>query len=102
MYTEILKLKKMLEKVNIPFEWDENHFDGFHLIYSSEGKTICSVVEFNGSYGACCDLLEIMGLMTEEEKQETEDDVLGWLTAEDVFNRIKSHRDSVQRETTAK
>ena len=72
------------------------------MIYSSEGKIICSVVEFNGSYGASDDLLEIMGLMTEKEKQETEDDVLGWLTAEDVFNRIKSHRDSVQRETTAK
>lgn len=41
-----------------------------------------------------------MGLMTEKEEQETGDIVLGWLTAEDVFNRIKTHWNSVQREAT--
>lgn len=35
------------------------------------------------------DLLEIMGLLTEEE--EKIDRVLGWLTAKDVFDRIYEH-----------
>ena len=100
MYTEILKLKEMLEKAKIPFVWDSKCLDGFHLIYSIDGEVVCSVVEFTGSYGASRDLLEIMGLMTEKEEQETGDIVLGWLTAEDVFNRIKTHWNSVQREAT--
>ena len=100
MYTEILKLKEMLGRAKIPFVWDSKHFDGFHLIYSIDGETVCSVVEFTGSYGASRDLLEIMGLMTEEEEQKTGDNVLGWLTAEDVFKRIKTHWNSVQREVT--
>ena len=29
--------------------------------------------------------------MTEEELEETQDTVLGYLTAEDVFQRIKKH-----------
>ena len=31
MYTEILKLKEMLEKAKIPFEWEDKYYDGYHL-----------------------------------------------------------------------
>lgn len=96
MYTEILKLKEMLEQAKIPFEWDDKHFDGYHLIYAVEDEQVCSVIEFFGSYGASRDLLEIMGLMTEEEQRKTGDEVLGNLTAENVFNRIKSHWDKTE------
>lgn len=50
---------------------------------------ICSVIETDHSYGHDEDLLEIMGLLTDEEYEE--DSVLGHLTAEEVFNRIKAH-----------
>lgn len=89
MYKEILKLKKILEDENIPFEWEAPHFDGYHLLYPEKENPVCSVIEFDGSYGGHYDLLEIMGLMTDAEIFKEQDDVLGWLTAENVFNRIK-------------
>jgi len=91
MYTEILKLKDMLEKANIPFAISTHVLDknGYHLGYPSLKYPICSVVEFNYSYGHEGDKLEIMGLLTEEEKKH--DDVVGYLSAEEVFNRISKH-----------
>ena len=50
-----------------------------------------SVIEHEFSYGNEKDLLEISGLMTEKEEKETQDTVLGYLTAENVFERIKKH-----------
>ena len=35
--------------------------------------------------------------MTQEEKRKTGDDVLGYLTAENVFDRIKKHWDKQRR-----
>lgn len=96
MYTEILKLKTKLEDAKIPFEFS-NLYDGFHLCYPRENKSeddtgrVCSVIQHFGSYGHSDDLLEIMGLLTEEESQN--DDVVGWLSAEEVFERIKKHYD---------
>lgn len=90
-YEEIFRLKHLLEFFKIPFDFKENHFDGFHLMYPHKGDCVCSVVEFDGSYGARQDLLEIQGLMTEREERETDDTVLGYLTAVDVFNRIRKH-----------
>ena len=52
-------------------------------------KIVCSVIEGYGTYGAEDDRLEIMGLLISEE--EANDTVAGWLTAEDVFSRIKKH-----------
>jgi hypothetical protein len=46
-------------------------------------------IEHYASYGRSEDLLEIMGLLTSEE--EGYDSVKGYLTAEDVFQRIKKH-----------
>ena len=81
----------MLESAKIPFDFSELH-GGYHIVYPSDGSEyICSVIEHDGSYGRTKDLLEIQGLMTKEELEETQDTVLGYLTAEDVFQRIKKH-----------
>lgn len=89
-FTEIFRLKKMLEEENIPFQFSKI-FGGFHIVYSFEGKVVCSVVEHEFSYGREKDLLEIQGLMTEQEMEEEQDTVLGYLTADNVFGRIKMH-----------
>lgn len=49
----------------------------------------CSVIEHEASYGHSEDKLEIMGLLTDEELQN--DDVVGHLSAEEVFSRIQKH-----------
>lgn len=100
-YKEIFRLKKMLDEAKIPYEFSNCGFpfknfriQGYQLCYpysfqSENGNCICSVIEHYGSYGNEQDLLEIMGLLTEEENKA--DSVKGYLTAEDVFARIKSH-----------
>lgn len=81
-YQEILKLKKMLEKANIPFVFTTK-FDGYQIRLNDE----CDAVEFNGTYGAEDDLIEIMGALTSYESFN--DDVCGHLTAKEVFTRWK-------------
>jgi hypothetical protein len=95
-FTEIFRLKKMLEEAKIPFRFSENFHGGFHIVYSFEGKEICSVIEHDFSYGREKDLLEIRGLMTEQEMKEEQDTVLGYLTADNVFERINMHWTSVR------
>jgi hypothetical protein len=93
-YTEIFKLKEMLEKAKIPFVWKEHkdYRNGFQILYPKDGvENICSVIEHSFSYGNEKDLLEIQGLMTKEEEEEQHDSVLGFLTAENVFKRIEKH-----------
>ena len=61
-----------------------DHYNTYK-VFDNE-KRIISIVQGYGTYGEEDDLLEIMGLLTEEE--EKIDSVTGYLTAEDVFNRI--------------
>lgn len=90
-YNEILKLKDMLESAKIPFDFSKA-YNGYHIVYPPANyKRVCSVIEHDYSYGKEKDLLEIMGLITEEEKDAWDDDVFGYLTAEEVFQRIKNH-----------
>lgn len=89
-YTEIFKLKKMLEEAKIPFtfyEHCEHWLQILYKFYEKEKDFKCSVIQSDISYGGDENLLEIMGLLTEEEKKQ--DSVLGFLTAEEVFKRIK-------------
>jgi hypothetical protein len=107
-YKEILKLKEMLEKANIPFKFTDDFFNtkSIHIelrqqiqdsikdqypAYSIQiiknGKVLCDAVEHTLSYGNKEDLLEIMGGLTEEEQEN--DSVLGYLTAKEVFKRFK-------------
>lgn len=111
-YKEIYKLKKMLENAGIPFDWTENWgydekeikslreiapdlIEHYQICYPKGSFIHCenrwiSVIEGFCTYGAEKDKLEIMGGLTSKEKRE-EGDVIGWLTADDVYQRIKNH-----------
>ncbi len=84
------KLKKLLDEAEIPYETDYIPQAGNKQIaYPSHSDRVCSVVHGPWSYGGAFGHLEIMGLLTPEEKEL--DDVVGWLTADEVFGRIKRH-----------
>lgn len=99
-YTEILKLKEMLDKAHIKYQYFTDNFFGwqsqlprqaylkaFYPAYQLRLNKNIDAVEHIGSYGNAEDLLEIMGALTEEEFAHGE--VLGCLTAEEVFKRFK-------------
>ena len=88
-YKEILRLRDMLDEENIPYTIVE-HCNGYALAYPERETCVCSVIEHDYSYGRNEDLLEIMGLLTDEEGKY--DDVVGSLSACDVFERIKKHK----------
>ena len=95
-YQEILKLHIMLLEKEIPHDIRID-CDGWHVSYPCTGlDRVLSAVEFKGTYGAEKDLIEIMGLLTPEELLM--DSIKGYLTAEEVFNRIKEHYEEVQNE----
>lgn len=88
-FAEMDKLERLLVEANIPYE-KVRMFHGKQLKYPCGGDDmICSVILHNGSYGRERGLLEIMGLLTDEELEC--DTVAGSLTADDVFGRIKKH-----------
>ena len=93
-YNEILKLKTMLKEAGIVFDFYQrkelhDEWDGYQICYPADAGRVCSVIEGALTYGGLCDRLEIMGLLTKEERKDGT--VKGWLTAEDVFARIKKH-----------
>lgn len=64
------------------------------VIYNPDGSRLISAIEGHGTYGyggwlddSDSDLIEIMGLLTPEEQGCNS--VAGWITAEEVFRRIK-------------
>lgn len=87
-YKGILRLESMLCEAGIPYEIIRK-FDGWQIWYPSASNHVADAIEHFCSYGSEDDKLEIMGLLTEEE--EKSDSVLGWLTAEEVFERIEKH-----------
>lgn len=98
-FNEIFKLKSMLDTANIEHEfYDRSIFlkniQQLHyqiIIYKDKNKEqrLISVIQGSYTYGGDEDLLEIMGCLTEEESKH--DSVVGYLTAEEVFDRIKSN-----------
>lgn len=102
---EITKLHEMLLEAGIPHEF-KNAFDGLFddpELNAKCGKQLCypesnletrvlSAITHMGSYGKEHGLIEIMGLLTDEEMEYGS--VVGWLTADDVFARIKKHWDN--------
>ena len=75
---EVLKLASLLLARGFRFEV-RDIWDGAQVIlYDSRNKRIADAVCHSHSYGHEDGLLEIMGL-------GAEDDVIGWLTAEDVL-----------------
>ena len=90
-YTEIIRLHGMLAGNDIPHAITR-FLDGWQLWYPDvdhPDHCVMDAIEHMGSYGKESDLLEIMGLLTPEEAEH--DVVAGYLTAEDVFERIKKH-----------
>ena len=88
-YQEILRLDAMLTERHIPHIC-QKFMDGWQVIYPQDGKKrVMDAIEHCGSYGNEQDKLEIMGLLTQEEKKN--DSVLGYLSAEEVFSRIDKH-----------
>ena len=85
MFTEMNKLGYMLACTLIPYEMTKL-YNGYHIEYPNHDNCICSVVCHDFSYGHQDGLLEIMGLLTEEEAEF--DSVKGWLDADEVFKRI--------------
>lgn len=88
-FAEMDKLEQLLVEAGIPYE-KSRVFGGKQLQYPCKGDArVCSVILHKGSYGRSEGLLEIMGLLTNKELEC--DTVAGYLTADDVFGRIKKH-----------
>ena len=88
LYTkEPLRLASMLLARNIPHE-NRACWDGLQVCYPCADACISDVVCHSGSYGHELGLLEIMGLVNEEE---VGDSVEGYLTAEEVCERWHKH-----------
>ena len=88
-YQEIHTLDKLLTAAGIPHTM-ERIYDGWRLCYpiNIRRKVVMDAIEHGGSYGNQEDRLEIMGLLTKEERRKSE--VLGHLTAAVVFERVKT------------
>lgn len=112
---EIERLHEMLTAAGIDHEWRDRTPDGWSemcwrfpdifesdrvwgwqiRVYEENGGCLISAIEGWGTYGYASkddfggpsDLIEIMGLLTPEEEENNS--VVGWLTAEEVFRRIK-------------
>ena len=88
-YSQIDFVHETLEKLEIPHEYFDHPLGGKHLAYPNRDKCVCSVILTPFSYGGSCGRMEIMGLLTPEESEE--DDVVGYLDAQDVISRILGH-----------
>ena len=84
--TEMSKLFLLLAEADIPFETREI-YNTVQICYPSIEDTVCDAICHEYSYGFNEGLLEIMGLVDEEEVGDT---VEGYLTADEVFARIKA------------
>lgn len=83
---EMEKLIELLDEANVPYETN-CLFGTTQIIYPNDKHRICDAVCHPYSYGGDRGLLEIMGLVGDE----VGDDVEGYLTAEEVANRIIKH-----------
>ena len=96
-YTEIFKLKDMLDAIDLEYEFydrsiDIGEYKHYHyqiILLDEKGDRIVSVVQGSCTYGGDNNKLEIMGLLTPEEEEH--DSVVGWLTADEVYERIMNY-----------
>lgn len=96
---EIEKLINLLTESCIPFQATTLN-DRYHIGYPSFGEDmICSVMFDSRSYGVENGLLEIMGLVDDETYEFKEDPVEGYLTADEVFDKIKKYHFCEDKET---
>lgn len=88
---EMIKLIKLLKESEIPFESDIDGFGSVQVFYPNIDNPICDVICNAYSFGGDRGLLEMMGLVEDEDG----DSVEGHLWAEEVFERIKEHYEKV-------
>ena len=90
MMSELDKLEKYMKEHNIRYKRIDEDTDswGRHqiLVLNEDGSTSWDAICQRGSYGFEQGLLEIYGTLVDEGKDG--DSVVGWLTAEDVINRM--------------
>lgn len=82
--TQVDKLIIMLAITGIPFTVTSNHGRP-QVWYPNDKHPVCDAICHWGSYGHQTGLIEIMGLT------HNDDSVEGYLTAEEVFARIREH-----------
>ena len=82
--TQMNKLMNLLDIAEIPYEVTEN-LGTPQVWYPSRKNVVCDVICHQYSYGGRDGLLEIMGLVNEED---IGDEVEGYLDAIEVFCRI--------------
>lgn len=93
--SSIIKLHYLLKSNGIPHTLIDRAERGWQILYpdttayTQTDDTVVSVIQGPYSYGGDRDLLEIMGLLTPEERHR--DGVAGDLTVADVFGRIQAH-----------
>lgn len=93
--SNIIKLHYLLKSNGIPHTLIDRAERGWQIVYpdttayTQTDDTVVSVIQGPYSYGGDKDLLEIMGLLTPEERHR--DGVAGDLTVADVFGRIQAH-----------
>lgn len=95
-YTEIFKLRDMLDAIDLEYEFHDrsipipqykDRHEHYQIILLDEyGNKIVSVIQGSCTYGGTQNKLEIMGLLTPEEEEH--DSVVGYLTADEVYERI--------------
>ena len=91
--SEMRKLQRMLDEANISYDI-RKIFSGEQIEYfghndrTKKGR-VCSIICHEYSYGSDIELLEIMGFAL----TDSDDGVEGYLTAEEVFDRIKKDWD---------
>lgn len=90
---ELDKLESYLKLRNMDYtRIEESGCLGRHqLIVYDAGKRVWDAICHYGSYGYSRGLLEIMGTIV----RPCRDRVEGWLTAEDVIERIEEHERSI-------
>lgn len=88
-HSEMIKLKKLLDKNNIPYEETTNSVGGsIQLWYPNKNNAVSDAICHKYSYGYDEGLLEIMGLVDVDKIGDT---VEGYLTAKEVFDRWSKH-----------
>lgn len=91
-YNEIVRLHEMLTGANIPHKF-AHYSDGYIITYKMDKNGVAVIFEHGTSYGHEYDLLELSGrLLTETEMTHAGlVKSVGWLTANNVFQRILKH-----------
>lgn len=99
-YSEIIQLHEMLTDKDIPHTLTD-YSDGYRIIYKMDKNSVAVIFEHGTSYGHECDLLELSGrLLTETEMTHAGlVKSVGWLTANNVFQRILRHWEEVEKWT---